>query len=59
MRELNTYIDFNAEGKQLDIHVDFESGSKFPCAKCSKSSCDVHDTIERTWRHLNFFQFKT
>jgi len=19
----------------------------------------VHDTIERTWRHLNFFQFKT
>jgi transposase len=54
-----TLIDFSAEGKQLDIHVDFESGSKFPCAKCGKSSCDVHDTIERTWRHLNFFQFKT
>ena len=54
-----TSIDFSAEGKQLDIHVDFESGSKLPCAKCGKSSCDVHDTIERTWRHLNFFQFKT
>lgn len=52
-------IDFSAEEKQLDIHVDFESGSKFPCAKCGKLSCDVHDTLERTWRHLNFFQFKT
>jgi len=54
-----TLIDFSAEGKQLDIHVDFESGNKFPCAKCGKSSCSVHDTIKRTWRHLNFFQFKT
>ncbi len=52
-------IDFSAEGKQLDIHIDFESGSKFPCAKCGKPSCSVHDTIKRTWRHLNFFQFKT
>jgi transposase len=54
-----TLIDFSAEEKQLDIHVDFESGSNFPCANCGKSSCSVHDTIERTWRHLNFFQFKT
>ena len=52
-------IDFSAEGKQLDIHVDFEPGSKFPCAKCGNTGCSVHDTIERTWRHLNFFQFKT
>ena len=54
-----TRIDFSAEEKQLDIHVDFESGSKFTCAKCGKPGCSVHDTIERTWRHLNFFQFKT
>jgi transposase len=52
-------IDFSAEEKQLDIHVDFKSGSKYPCAKCGKADCGVHDTIERTWRHLNFFQFKT
>lgn len=52
-------IEFSAEGKQLDIHVDFKSGSKFPCAKCGKPNCGVHDTIERTWRHLNFFQFRT
>ena len=54
-----TSIDFNAEGKQLDIHIDFKTGSKFPCSKCGKQGCNVHDTIERTWRHLNFFQFKT
>ena len=30
-------IDFSVEGKQLDVHVDFESGSKFPCAKARAS----------------------
>ena len=52
-------IEFNVEEKQLDLHIDFESGSRFPCPICGKSGCPVHDTIERTWRHLNFFQFKT
>ena len=52
-------IDFKVEEKQLDLHIDFESGSKFPCPSCGRSGCHVHDTIERTWRHLNFFQFKT
>ena len=52
-------IDFNVEEKQLDLHIDFESGSKFSCSICGKSGCNVHDTIERTWRHLNFFQFET
>lgn len=52
-------IDFDVEGKRLDIHIDFERGGKFPCPKCGNSECDVHDTIDRIWRHLNFFQFKT
>ncbi|MGV8128111.1 MAG: ISL3 family transposase [Methanothrix sp.] len=52
-------IDFKVEEKQLDLHIDFDSGSKFPCPSCGRSGCHVHDTIERTWRHLNFFQFKT
>ena len=52
-------IDFNIEEKQLDLHIDFEIGSKFHCPICGNSGCHVHDTIEGTWRHLNFFQFKT
>jgi len=52
-------IDFKVQEMQLDLHIDLESGSKFPCPSCGRSGCHVHDTIERTWRHLNFFQFKT
>ena len=52
-------IDFKVEEKQLDLHIDFDGGSKFPCPSCDGPGCHVHDTIERTWRHLNFFQFKT
>jgi len=52
-------IDFDLEEKQLDIHIDFKRGGKFPCPQCGNFECDVHDTIDRTWRHLNFFQFKT
>lgn len=36
---------------QLDIYLDFEKGFKFPGGK-------THDTVERTWQHLNFFQHK-
>jgi transposase len=52
-------VEFDVKEKQLDLYIDFESGSKFPCPLCGKSGCFVHDTIDRTWRHLNFFQFKT
>ena len=52
-------LDFNVEGKQLDIYIDFERGSKFPCPECGNPDLNVHDTVERTWRHLNFFEFKT
>ena len=36
---------------QIDIYLDFEKGFKFPGGK-------THDTVERTWQHLNFFQHK-
>lgn len=52
-------IDFNPELKQLDIWIDFKKGSKFPCPKCSGANCSIHDTIDKVWRHLNFFEYKT
>ncbi|MCU7526768.1 MAG: ISL3 family transposase, partial [Ignavibacteria bacterium] len=52
-------INFNLELKQLDIWIDFKKGSKFSCPKCHESDCSVHDTIEKVWRHLNFFEYKT
>lgn len=40
------------EEGELHIHIDFERGSGFE----GKS---IHDSVERTWRHLNFWQYPT
>ena len=42
----------------LHIHISFKNGSKFFCKSCNKM-CPVHDTKEKVWRHLNFFEHKT
>ena len=51
-------LKFDAEGKRLDIRVDFAPGSTFPCPDCG-ALCKVHDAATKTWRHLNFFQHLT
>jgi transposase len=45
--------------RQLDIGIDFERGGTFPCSECGQLGCKAYDTEERSWRHLNFFQFNT
>ncbi len=52
-------INFDPKLKQLDIWIDFKKGSKFPCPNCGELNCSVHDTVEKVWRHLNFFENKT
>ena len=47
---------FDAAEKRLDIAVDFKAGSHFACPDCNAEGCPVHDTAEKTWRHLDFFQ---
>ena len=47
---------FDAEKKRLDIEIDFKTGGRFACPECGKADCPVHDTVKKTWRHLNFFQ---
>ena len=54
-------IEFNLEEKRLDIKIDFQKGSKFLYESNNDSenisgTFPVHDTIEKKWRHLNFFQ---
>ena len=48
--------DLDTAKKRLDIGVDFKAGSRFTCPDCNAASCPVHDTAEKTWRHLDFFQ---
>jgi len=51
-------IEFSSAKKQLDIHIDFIPGSRFECLNCKNPNNCIHDTKEKVWRHLNFFQFK-
>lgn len=46
------------EEDQLEIWIDFDAGSRFACPQC-KAGCPAYDTKETTWRHLDFFQYKT
>ena len=45
--------------ENLDIWLDFERGSKFPCPKCGKLNCSAYDTKEKVLRHINYFQYTT
>lgn len=50
-------ISFAAEGsknKELHLHLGFARGSRFPDE--TGVACPVHDTVEREWQHLNFFE---
>lgn len=48
-------LQFSVENKRLDILVDFERGASFSCPVCGRPA-KAHDTEEKTWRHLDFFQ---
>jgi transposase len=56
------YIDevaFDGAEGELHIHMDFHRGGKFVCSECGAENLPVHDTVDKTWRHLNFWQYKT
>lgn len=50
-------IRFTTENgkKVLEISLGFKRGHRFIDPE-SRQACGVHDTLERTWRHLNFFE---
>jgi transposase len=51
-------VSFDPGQKRLDLFLDFKRGAKFLCPECGDGGegCPVHDTTEKTWRHLDFFQ---
>jgi transposase len=44
---------------QLHLGLDFGTGARFSCPECEKAGLELHDTKERDWRHLDFFQHQT
>src|SRR5688572_19061152 len=51
-----TGIDFDEDGGRLDLYIDFPRGSRFACPESATPECPVHDTEDKEWRHLDFFQ---
>ena len=47
---------FDAAARRLDIDITFAKGARFACPCCGASECPVHDTEQKSWRHLSFFQ---
>lgn len=50
--------EFDGEGRRLDLYLDFERGGTFRCPECGAGGCKAHDTTEKSWRHLDFFQHR-
>ena len=48
--------EFSPEKKRLDIRLTFPRGSVFVCPECGRVGLKAYDTLEKSWRHLNFFQ---
>src|SRR5574338_332920 len=57
-----TQVTFDPKGGdgrgQVDIQVEFTADARFCCAECG-GSWPTHDTVEKTWRHLDLFQHLT
>lgn len=48
-------VDFDEEAKRLTVLIDFEAGTRF-AVNGHAGEHPVHDTVTKTYRHLNFFQ---
>lgn len=51
---LSVKLEETEVGKELHITINFTRGTKFPDS--TGAPCTIHDTQEKTWRHLNFFE---
>lgn len=49
-----SFSDEDSSRKELHLHIGFVRGSRFPDK--TGVPCPVHDTVEREWQHLNFFE---
>ena len=54
---LITDVNFDVKAKRLDIKIDFPKGTTFPFEyNGSVGEYKAYDTVEKEWRHLNFFE---
>lgn len=51
-------VTFSEETQELHLYIDFAVGGQFACPVCDQAGLTAYDTHDKTWRHLDFFQFK-
>ena len=51
-------VELNTSEERMDIYLDFIKGSEFACPICNKP-CKIHDTKDRSWRHLPLFHYES
>lgn len=51
-------VRFDASAGEIELEVGFATGARFACPACVAAAQPVHDTRERRWRHLSFFQYR-
>lgn len=52
-------VTLDVEHRELGLMIDFERGGVFPCPACGAAGCKAYDTQDKSWRHLDFFQYRT
>lgn len=52
-----TEVIISKESNRLDITIDIQQVTSFPCPVCGVST-PVHDTTEEEWRNLNFIRYE-
>lgn len=52
-------VTLDVEGRELSLWIDFERGGEFVCSDCASIGSKAYDAEERSWRHLDFFQYRT
>jgi len=50
--------NFDPLAKSLELVIDFERGARFADPE-TEELCPVHDTVQRSWEHLKFFEHRT
>ena len=50
-------VEFDEAAKVLTVLIDFKSGSRFAVSGY-QGAHPVHDTVTKTYRHMNFFQYE-
>jgi transposase len=50
--------DLDPAAKVLELVIDFKRGARFKDPGTGEA-CPVHDTVQRSWEHLRFFEHRT